>query len=94
MRLSAKQRMATAMNREVPDRVPVMCQMSIGHMLLQTGVSPSEFWFSAESFAEGLLRLRETYSFDGILISLHGHSPDWTKNVEKIKKEENQEVII
>jgi MtaA/CmuA family methyltransferase len=92
--MTSKQRMAKAMNLEEPDRVPVMCQMSIGHMLLQTGFSPSEFWFSAELFAEGLICLRETYSFDGILISLHGHSPDWTKNVEKLIKEETQEVII
>ncbi len=94
MRFSPKQQMAKAMNLEVPDRVPVMCQMSIGHMLLQTGVSPSEFWFSAELFAEGLIRLREIYTFDGILISLHGHSPDWAKNIKKSKKEEGQEVII
>jgi uroporphyrinogen-III decarboxylase len=86
--------MVKAMNREEPDRVPVMCQMSIGHMLLQTGYSPSELWCSAELFAEALLRLRESYSFDGILISLHGHSPDWEKNIEKLKREENQEVIL
>lgn len=86
--------MARAMNLEEPDRVPVMCQMSIGHMLLQTRFSPSEFWFSAELFAEGLLRLREAYFFDGILISLHGHSPDWKKNVAKFKKEKSQDVII
>jgi MtaA/CmuA family methyltransferase len=93
VKLTPKQRMAKAMSLEEPDRVPFMCQMSIGHMLLQTGFSPFEFWFSAELFAEGLLRLRETYAFDGILISLYGHSPDWGKNIESIERKENEEVI-
>jgi len=86
--------MAKAMILEEPDRVPVMCQMSIGHMLLQTEYSPLEFWFSAELFSEGLLRLRKAYAFDGILISLHGHSPDWEKNIESIERKENEEVVI
>jgi len=67
------------MDRDIPDRVPFLCQMSFGHMLLQTGYSPAALWLSGELFAEGLLHLRQLYDFDGILISLHGHSPDWEK---------------
>ncbi len=85
--------MARAMNLEKPDRVPVMCQMSIGHMVLQTGFSPVELWCSEEVFSEALLQLREVYNFDGILISLHGHSPDWKKNIKDIKKEEHEEIV-
>lgn len=92
--MTPKERMTKAMDRNVPDRVPVMCQMSFGHMLLQTGFSPSEFWFSKDCFAEGLLKLRETYCFDGILISLHGHSPDWTRSIVEIKREQNEEVAL
>ena len=77
MNLTPKQRIKKAMNLEKPDRVPVMCQMSIGHMALQTGFSPIELWCSAQVFSEVLLQLRKAYNFDGILISLHGHSPDW-----------------
>lgn len=82
------------MDLEEPDRVPVMCQMSIGHMLLQTGSSPSEFWFSAELFAEALLRLRKTYDFDGILVSLHGHSPHWRRNILKAQTKKREEIIF
>jgi len=81
------------MDLKKPDRVPVMCQMSIGHMLLQTGFSPSEFWLSGDLFAEGLLDLREVYDFDGILISLHGHSPRWRKDINRIQKEEEGEIV-
>lgn len=91
--MTSKERMRRAMNLEEPDRVPVMCQMSAGHMLLQTGFSPSEFWFSAELFADALLELRKVYCFDGILISLHGHSPYWTRNIVKIQAEEKGEIV-
>jgi len=91
--LNPKERMKKAMDRVEQDRVPVMCQMSIGHMLLQTGFSPSEFWFSAEVFAAGLLELRRIYDFDGILISLHGHCARWKKEVAKIQLEEKGEVL-
>jgi hypothetical protein len=81
------------MDLEEPDRVPVMCQMSIGHMILQTGFSPVELWYSLDVFSEALLHLRRLYQFDGILISLHGHSPDWEKNIKRIEKKENEEIV-
>ena len=92
-RMISKERLAKAMSLEEPDRVPVMCQMSIGHMLLQTGLRPLGLWFSKEVFAEALLKLRELYQFDGILISLHGHSSQWMQQILKIENEKNQEVI-
>jgi uroporphyrinogen-III decarboxylase len=91
--MTSKERMARAMRREIPDRVPVMCQMSIGHMLLQTGFSPLEFWSSKEMFAEGLIRLRRQYAFDGILVSLHGHAPDWEKGILRVIREEGRETV-
>ena len=81
------------MTGSLPDRVPVMCQMSIGHMLLQTGASPSAFWNSAEVYTAGLLKLRRAYDFDGILVSLHGHSPDWEKRVVRLSREGPAEVV-
>jgi hypothetical protein len=65
------------MDLKIPDRVPLMCQLSIGHMLLNLRVSPVDFWNDPAVFAQGLLRLREMYDFDGILVSLHGHDPGW-----------------
>jgi hypothetical protein len=85
--------MRLAMGAGLPDRVPVMCQMGIGHMLLQTGHSAAAFWNSAEVFAEGLLVLRKSYRFDGILVSLHGHLPDWEKRIVRVEKEAAGEVV-
>ncbi|MFC2165956.1 uroporphyrinogen decarboxylase family protein, partial [Acidobacteriota bacterium] len=92
--MTSKERMAKTMSLEVPDRVPVMCQMSIGHMLLQTGIRPLDFWFAKEALAEGLLEMRDIYNFDGILISLHGHSPVWMKDIDRIQSEGDKEIII
>jgi len=61
--MTSKERIKRAMDLEEPDRVPLMCQLSIGHMLLQTGFSPAEFWFSADLFAEGLFEAKRNLSF-------------------------------
>lgn len=82
-----------AMGGDLPDRVPVMCQMSIGHMLLQTRHSPAAFWNSAELFAAGLQALREAYLFDGILVSLHGHQQDWEKQMAGLRRDADTETV-
>jgi uroporphyrinogen decarboxylase len=82
--MTAKERLSAAMAGNRVDRVPVMCQMSVGHMLLQTGVSPLRFWHDAGAFVDALLALRALYSFDGILVSLHGHDPVWETQVASV----------
>lgn len=85
--------MRAAMNLEFPDRIPVMAQLSIGHMLLQLGVSPVEFWHEMELFADGLIDLRRIYEFDGVLVSLHGHDPDWRRAVVSRRASDDGEVV-
>ena len=81
------------MSLDQPDTVPVMCQLSVGHMLLQTGLPAAAFWNSAEVFAEGLLALRRLYGFDGILVSLHGHDPGWEKRIFRVQKGASGEIV-
>jgi len=73
----SRQRVIKAMNLKTPDRVPFMCQFSIGFMMNQLNPDPVMFWYDMKTFADGLIRLREMFHFDGILVSLHGHSEDW-----------------
>ena len=91
-----RERVLAAMNLQKPDRVPLMCQFSIGAMMQQLKPSPAEFWYDGEVFARGLVELRERFNFDGILVSLHGHSPDWKKDVLEIRDLEagRQEVVF
>ena len=80
---NSRQRVVQAMNLTTSDRVPLMCQFSIGFMLNQLKPNPVLFWYDMKTFAEGLIQLRETFRFDGILVSLHGHSDDWKKGLLK-----------
>jgi MtaA/CmuA family methyltransferase len=91
--MTSRERMGRVMSGTIPDRVPVMCQLSVGHMLLQTGHSPAAFWNSADVFASGLLALRNSYRFDGILVSLHGHPIDWERRVAGLKREGRIETV-
>lgn len=91
--MTPKERMKAAMDLEEVDKTPLMCQMSIGHMLMQLKISPVEFWFDPIIFAVGLIELRNIYDFDGILISLHGHDPEWRNKVSKIYRSTEAEII-
>ncbi|MGV8136559.1 MAG: uroporphyrinogen decarboxylase family protein [Mangrovibacterium sp.] len=86
MKLTSKERINHAMNLQRPDKVPLMCQFSIGSMLQQLKPDPVEFWYNKNIFANGLVKLCKIFKFDGILVSLHGHSDNW-KN-ELIKREQ------
>lgn len=80
-KLTSKERIVTAMNLLQPDRVPLMCQFSIGSMMTHLKPNPYEFWYDKNVFAEGLVRLCDMFKFDGILVSLHGHSEKWKKDL-------------
>lgn len=83
--MNSRQRIIAAMNLETPDRVPLMCQFSIGSMMLQLETNPYMFWYDKHVYADGLIELCQKFKFDGILVSLHGHSDKWKENLEKIE---------
>ena len=83
---TSRERMKAAMNLEHPDRVPLMCQFSIGSMMNLLKPDPVEFWYDKHVFADGLVRLAEMFRFDGILVSLHGHSDKWKKDLLKYER--------
>lgn len=91
--MTPKERIKLAMELKPVDRIPFMCQMSIGHMLMQLNVSPLEFWLDKDVFKKGLVELREQYEFDGILVSLYGHDSDWRSKIESIEKTDEFESV-
>jgi uroporphyrinogen-III decarboxylase len=84
--MNSKERMAAAMSHETPDRVPVMCQLALGHYFLRCAESPSQIWFDSETFAKVLVELQQEYRFDGILVNLPGRPPDWKSYVKSHQK--------
>ncbi|MBF0433386.1 MAG: hypothetical protein HQK83_19065 [Fibrobacteria bacterium] len=88
--MNSKERMQIAMNLGTPDRVPVMCQLSIGHYFLNGGLSPLDIWFTSEGFAKALVNLQQRYKFDGILINIPGRPPEYKQYVDHV--EENKDL--
>ena len=89
--MNSKERIAAAMDHKRPDRVPVMCQLALGHYFLNCGYKPSEIWFDSETFAKALVELQWEYGFDGILLNLPGRPSDWKNDLKSYKKINNQE---
>jgi hypothetical protein len=84
--MNSRERMAVAMQGGQPDRVPVMCQLSLGHYFLNCGLPPHKIWFTSEGFAEALLLLRQRYRFDGVLINLPGRPANCLEDLRFIEK--------
>ena len=75
--MNGKERIARTMRHQAPDRVPVMCQLSMGHYSLNGGYRPHEIWYETEAFADATVKLARRYRFDGILVLLPGRPPNY-----------------
>ncbi len=91
--MTGRERMRVAMQLGSPDRVPVMCQLAVGHYFLHSGVDPLETWFSSEGFGQALIALQRCYGFDGILVNLPGRPPDWRRHVRSIEPDGDGRLI-
>ncbi len=91
--MNGRERMDVAMRLGVPDRVPVMCQLALGHYFLHAGLDAIEIWHDSDAFAEALIRLQARYGFDGILINLPGRDPDWRRAVQRIEEVDGERII-
>ena len=75
--MTSRERIQAAMNHEMPDRVPVMCQLALGHYFLNSTAKPSDIWFDSEVFVRTLVDFQQRYRFDGLLINLPGRPANW-----------------
>ena len=91
--MTSRERMRVAMRLGEPDRVPVMCQLALGHYFLQSGIEPYEIWHSTEAFGEALMALQQRYRFDGILVNLPGRDPAWRRRVAGFERRDRATVI-
>ena len=88
--MNSRDRMAMAMRHQQPDRVPVMCQLAVGHYFLHSGIPAEDIWFTSEGFAEALVRMQRRYRFDGILINVPGRPAGWLeRNVTSTKRNDD-----
>lgn len=94
--MTARERMDRAMRPRaglLPDRVPVMCQLSLGHYFLQAGLDGVEIWHDTAAFGEALLAMQRRYAFDGILVNLPGRRPDWRSDLRSAEQRGRDRVL-
>jgi len=91
--VTSRERVAVAMRLGVPDRVPVMCQLAIGHYFLHSGVDPLDIWYSGKAFGDALIRMQRRYRFDGILVNLPGRDEEWRRHVRSIERRGREQTI-
>jgi MtaA/CmuA family methyltransferase len=89
----SRDRVARAMRLAKADRVPVMCQLALGHYFLHAGIPSVDVWHSTEGFGEALVRMQRRYGFDGILVNLPGRDPAWSSQIRNIEKSGEGSVI-
>lgn len=75
--MNSRERVRRAMRHETPDRVPVMCQLALGHYFLHSDHKPADIWFDSDVLAETFIEFQRRYRFDGFLVNVPGRPPDW-----------------
>ena len=91
--MNSRERIALAMRHKIPDRVPVMCQLALGHYFLNTDIPPHIIWFTSEGFAEALVTLQRRYQFDGILINQPGRPDNALADVTTIDENDDGQIL-
>ena len=74
------------MQGTVPDRVPVMCQLALGHYFLRSTEDSFAVWYTSDGFAGALIELADRYGFDGILVNLPGRDPGLEQHIMAIER--------
>lgn len=91
--MTSRERMEAAMRGSVPDRVPVMCQLALGHYFLNADLPAIDIWNDSEAFAQALVTLQRRYGFDGILVNLPGRNPAWRDSIAAVETRESSTIV-
>ena len=85
---TSRTRLAAAMRLERPDRVPVMCQPSLGFVLRQLPeLDPIDVWHNhGGALARGFCEISRRFGFDGVLIPTVGAAPLDERTVQRIDR--------
>ena len=85
---TSRTRIAAAMRRERPDRVPVMCQPALGFVLRQLPeLDPIDVWHNHDgALARGFCAISQRFGFDGVLIPAVGAAPLDDRTVARIDR--------
>jgi hypothetical protein len=91
--LSSRERVRLAMQHQYPDRVPVMCQLALGHYFLYGSHRPSDVWFDSDALVQTLVDFQQRYRFDGFLINLPGRPAGWKQRLAGYQRGDQGETL-
>ena len=91
--MTGKDRVNLAMRHQRTDRVPVFCQLALGHYMKMCGVPPKMLWFSPDALSGAYVELALAYGFDGILVNLPGRPADWERHILREERSEGRTLI-
>ncbi|MDM8006646.1 MAG: uroporphyrinogen decarboxylase family protein [Phycisphaerae bacterium] len=92
--MSPRERIRAAMRHEPVDRVPVMCQLALGHYFLHSGRKPSDIWFDTPTFVDTLAEFQQGYGFDGFLLNLPGRPANWRDYLQSVEPYDDGERLV
>lgn len=92
--MNSKERMRCAMCGGQPDRVPLMCQFSLGYLAKNFADDLISFWYTPEGLAEAYIAAAEAYHFDGILVSIPGRDPELPGEISSVGDWENKGKVV
>jgi Uroporphyrinogen decarboxylase (URO-D) len=93
---TSRTRIAAAMRLQRPDRVPVMCQPSVGFVLRQLPeIDPIDFWHNHDgALAYGFCEISRRFGFDGVLMAAVGAAPLDEGAVSRIDRENAEGPVV
>ena len=74
--MNGHERELLAMRHIEPDRVPVQCQLTMGHFMVNTPYEPHELWYDTEAMADAMVMLARRYKFDGFIVLIGPGRPE------------------
>ncbi len=84
--MTGRERVAGAMSHRATDRVPVFCQLALGHYMLRGGRDPYRVWYSPDDFTDLLVEFAKKYRFDGILVNIPGRPQNWESMIASVER--------
>jgi uroporphyrinogen-III decarboxylase len=91
--MTGKDRVTSAMRHLPTDRVPVFCQLAIGHYMRRLDVEPSLIWYSPEVLSSAYIALAGEYGFDAVLVNLPGRPSDWKSHILSEERKEGKTLL-
>lgn len=92
--MTSKERMRLAMQGQKPDRPPVMCQLSLGHLAKNFVDDLVPFWYTSEGLGEAFIKAAEAYQFDGILVNTYGRDPAHMRNIAAVEDQPGNAKLV